>query len=192
MNVKENSFDGAPGGFGGSINVQPSLGTHSSPDVSQNPAKFANGYYNPDVTGQPDTRMMDNSGSFDGEVEKLFAKKDKPTPDDMFAGLDYELSHMVKKDKSIAKQRVIDNMKKHGPKYYSGLNMLNIDEPSLTSNISENNQSAAMKERIRVLDDMVKIKSDRRQKMDPSIADILNVKREAKLNKFVELLKKPI
>ena len=46
------------------------------------------------------------------------------------SALQYELSNMVKKDKTIAKQTVLKNLKTD-PHYYSRLNMLNIDDKKM-------------------------------------------------------------
>ena len=46
------------------------------------------------------------------------------------SALQYELSNMTKKDKTIAKQQVLKNMKQD-PHYYSRLNMLNIDDEKM-------------------------------------------------------------
>lgn len=51
------------------------------------------------------------------------AIKGKVTPDEIIAGIDYELKRMVNKDKDAAKKIVVDNLKKD-PKYYSSLNMI--------------------------------------------------------------------
>ena len=68
---------------------------------------------------------------FDPQVDQLFkGKKQTPSPDEIMSALQYELSNMVKKDKTIAKQQVLKNMKSD-PHYYSRLNMLNIDDEKM-------------------------------------------------------------
>lgn len=184
--VKENSFDGAVAGSVGSVSFQPSLGTHSSPSNYQDSSKF-NGYYDSNTTGQPDTQISDASGSFDGDVERLFKDKPKPTVDDIKTGIDYELSHMIHKDKNIAKQRVIANMKKHGADYYSNLDMLNIDDKNL-------DVTPVMQERINVLNQMVSDKQSKREplKLNSAIQDILQEKRDQKNTKSTELFKRAV
>lgn len=179
--IVENSFYPAPGGSLGSLNYQSSIGNHASPNNYQNPSKFAssdaNKYFDSNSTGQPDTRTsMDQSGSFDGEVEKLFKNKEKPTMDDVLAGIHYELNNMIAKDKHIAKLKVIDNLKKHGPKYYTKLHMLNIDDKDMDS---------PMAERINVLNQMIEEKKEKRKDMqlNDSIKDILQQKRDEKIEK---------
>lgn len=184
--LRENSFDAAPGGVSGALNYQSPVGTHSSPTNYQDPSKFSTGdynkYYNKDSTGQPDTVKMDNSGSFDKDVEQLFTKKEKPTIDDIMAGMQYELQNMVHKDKRIAKERVIDNLKKFGPKYYTKLHMLNIDDTDM---------APQMRERLNVLNKMVSEKEEKRKdlKLNDAIQDILREKREQKFAKSDCLIK---
>ena len=179
-NVKENSFDGAPGGSAGSLAYQGTVGSYSSPSNYQDAGRYdhssLNKAYNNDTTGQSDTQIGDNSGSFDKDVEKLFRGKQKPTIDDVLAGMQYELQHMVKKDKHIAKQRVIENLKKYGPKYYTGLHMLNINDKDMDS---------PMAERVNVLNQMIAEKAERRKdlQLNDAIKDILNQKREEKIAK---------
>lgn len=189
--LKENSFDGSPAGVGGIQNVQPGLGTFSSPDVSQNPSSFGttdyNKYFNNDLDGVQDAEDLQKSGSLGGEVDQLFKNKEKPTPDDILAGIDYELMHMVRKDKHLAKERVIANLRKHGPKYYTSLNMLNIDDKNM-------DVSPVMKERINVLNTMIAEKESRRTdlKLNDAIQDILKEKREMKFVKSDFLIKKAV
>lgn len=180
-NLKENAFDAAPGGTSGIVNYQSPVGTHSSPSNYQDPVKDYNKYYDSNVTGQPDTQVTD-SGSFDNDVEKLFVGKEKPTIDDVLAGMQYELQNMIKKDKRVAKERVIDNMKKFGPKYYTKLHMLNIDDADMTT---------GMKETVNVLNKMVAEKQEKRKdlKLNDAIQDILKEKREQKFAKSDLLIK---
>jgi hypothetical protein len=181
-NLKENAFDAAPGGTSGIINYQAPVGTHSSPSNYQDSSNNFNKYYDPNATGQPDTQITGDSGSFDGDVENLFVGKEKPTIDDVMAGLQYELQNMIKKDKRVAKERVIDNMKKHGPKYYTKLHMLNIDDTDMTPE---------MQERVNVLNKMVAEKQEKRKdlQLNDAIQDILREKREKKFAKSDCLIK---
>lgn len=73
---------------------------------------------------------LDPTKEFDSQVDQVFQKKDTPSPDEIMVGLQYELTNMVKKDKAIAKQTVLSNLKKD-PHYYSRLNMLNIDDKKM-------------------------------------------------------------
>jgi hypothetical protein len=89
---------------------------------------------------------------------------------------------MLRKDKRVAKERVVDNMKKFGPKYYTKLHMLNIDDKDMTPE---------MKERVNVLNKMVAEKQERRSelKLNDAIQDILREKREQKFAKSDCLIK---
>lgn len=180
-NVRENAFDPAPGGSAGSINMQPGYGMYP-PNAYQDPAKFDssnyNKYYNKDSTGQPDTRVTDPSGSFNADVERLFKGKQKPTPDDILCGIQYELQNMVRKDKRVAKELVIQNMKKHGPKYYTGLGMLNINDKNMDT-------TPVMQERLNILNQMIAAKEAKRVdlKLNDAIQAILQEKRDMKCAK---------
>lgn len=56
------------------------------------------------------------------DVEQI---KYKVTPDEIIMGIDYEMKKLVLKDKQVAKQKVVNNLKKD-PKYYSKLHMLGV------------------------------------------------------------------
>lgn len=193
--IKENSFDGAPGGTTGTIDFNPSLGTHSSPSVSQNPGAFADintnakHYYDPNNTGQPDTRM-NSDDVLDADVEKLFSdKKETPTPDEIVCGLDYELSQMTQKDRGEAKRRVISNLKKD-TKFYSNLNMLNINDTPPES--TEPTNSSPIKERIKILNDLIAEKKSWRTPANNEIQKILDDKQNERSLRTLELLRRPI
>jgi hypothetical protein len=89
---------------------------------------------------------------FDPQVDQLFkGKKQTPSPDEIMSALQYELSQMVKKDKAIAKQTVLKNLKED-PHYYSRLNMLNIDDKKMKVDESTFAKTKA------VLDEMIAAK----------------------------------
>lgn len=116
------------GGLGGAS----SLGTFSSLDVSQNPNSFK---YTPSIAGSasdistPPPEDYDNKSTYDpSQYEKDVQDiKYKVTPDEVLAGLQYELKKMVYKRKDLAKELVVRNLKEDN-KYYSKLHMLNIDD----------------------------------------------------------------
>jgi len=116
------------GGLGGAS----SLDTFNSPDVSQNPNSFK---YAPSIAGSasdistPPPEDYDNKSTYDpGQYEKDVQDiKYKVTPDEVLAGLQYELKKMVFKRKDLAKELVVRNLKEDN-KYYSKLHMLNIDD----------------------------------------------------------------
>ena len=109
--------------------------TFSSPDVSQTPKSFS---YVPNIAGSQsnitavppedyDNKPMVDPAQFDKEVEEI---KTKVTPDEVIAGIQYELKKMVYKRKDLAKILVVANLKRD-PKYYSKLHMLNIDDDDI-------------------------------------------------------------
>lgn len=188
--VKENTFDAAPGGMSGALNYQSPIGTHSSPDVSQDPNHFDssdyNKFYNVNSTGQPDTSIVDTSGSFDKDVNALFKKQEKPTPDEIITGINYELLRMIKKDKGVAKQIVIQNLKKD-PHYYSKLNMLNITDKDM-----DMDTTPFMQERINILNRMIKEKNLRKPEPNQEILNILKEKQERNSKKINDLMQRSI
>ena len=78
----------------------------------------------------PENKPIDPTKGLGKQVDTLFKKKITPSPDEVLAALQYEMNQMVKKDKYIAKQIVLKNLKSD-PKYYSRLNMLNIDDDKM-------------------------------------------------------------
>lgn len=88
---------------------------------------------------------------YDTQVDKLFVKKNTPSPDEIMAGMQAELGKMVKKDKAIAKQEVLKNLKSD-PQYYSRLGMLNIDDDKMK--VPENKETTVSKTKA-VLDEMI-------------------------------------
>jgi len=106
--------------YGTSGIVNPGVSTYTSPDVSQHPINFYPAGQNK-IDSYTSTRV---TGPDQKDIDFI---KDKVTPDEILCGLNYELKRMFYKNKSYAKQMVIDNLKKD-PTYYSKLNMLNIDD----------------------------------------------------------------
>jgi hypothetical protein len=150
--IKENEFFPAPGGEG-SINGQPGWGTFASPEVSQNSANFAHSDQNKAVDQYGNTRQESPStASLASDLNAIYAKKDTPTPDEIIAGVKYELGQQIKKDKYKAKQAVLTNLKKD-PHFYSKLKMLNIDDESMVNNMSEEKKhpnDAPLREKVEV------------------------------------------
>jgi hypothetical protein len=135
-NIKENSFEGGPGGSNGTSNYQTGYGTPASPATSQNSAQFTTTNANKAVNqqGQSNNRACSPDSTVRDRINALFAKPNPPTPDEFKAGIDYELGQMIKKDTSMAIEAVLNNLEKD-PKYYSGLKMLNIDDKSMVNNM---------------------------------------------------------
>jgi len=103
---------------------------------------------------------------FNKDVDQMFQKKITPSPDEILSALQYEMNQMVKKDKHIAKANVLNNLKQD-PKYYSRLNMLNIDDDKMKV---DENQIARTKA---VLDEMIAARQKNRPvENSPEITDI--------------------
>ena len=159
--LKENTFDGAPGGSGGISNYQAPYGTPGGGDISQDPGHFSasdktvnhmdtnnsgsTDYSDKKVTSISPNKATSEFDSFETDVsnkpmnpedkinkdvDKIFKKKITPSPDDIMSALQYELGQMIKKDKTVAKQVVLKNLKKD-PTFYRNLNMLNIDDEKM-------------------------------------------------------------
>jgi len=109
----------------------------------------------PDTQGdvQKSQKPLDPDKELDPKVDQLFQKKQTPSPDEIMSALQYELGNMVKKDKFIAKQTVLKNMK-NDPHYYSRLDMLNIDDKKMKVDESSTNMDTFSKTKS-VLDEMV-------------------------------------
>jgi hypothetical protein len=75
-------------------------------------------------------KSLDPKDNLAPAVDDLFKKKNTPNPDEIMTGLQFELGQMVKKDKTIAKRIVIDNLRKD-PQFYSRLGMMNIDDEKM-------------------------------------------------------------
>ena len=76
-------------------------------------------------------------GSIGRDLDQLYAKRDTPTPDEVIAGIKYEMGQQIKKDKAEAKQLVLQNLKKDS-KFYSGMKMMGITDKDMVDNMTEN------------------------------------------------------
>lgn len=173
--ITENEFSPAPGGSGGSIGVGQSFGTFSSPSISQNSDHF--------VKGNKNTIQSSSSGSIESDVDKLFLKKETPTPDEVYSGLRYEFSQMTIKDLGQAKKLVISNLRRD-PKYYSKLTQFNMTDDSLEKNIKNSTT-----ETVKLLDDMIEAKRKSVPQINSKILDILREKQEEKSSRISEKMK---
>ena len=119
----------------------------------------------PDVNSdKQDSKVpLNPNHAYDSQVDKIFSKKNTPSPDEIMTGLQYELSQMVKKDKAIAKQTVLKNLKTD-PQYYSRLDMLNIDDDKMKVDESINNFTKFSNTK-NVLDKMVSERTEARSKL---------------------------
>ena len=106
-----------------------SVGTFSSPDVSQNGGAFASNHpsmYYP--VGANKVDMYNNyrvTGASDEDIKKL---KKTVTPDEVIQGLSAILKSQFFKNKSKAKEILVQNLKRD-PQYYSSLRYLGIEGP---------------------------------------------------------------
>lgn len=174
--IRENSFDGAPGGSAGTVNYATGWGTHASPGNSQFPDRFdIKGRNTADIqAGGPaggkgvtgDTTQQDK---LQVGVNQLFQKKDTPSPDEVASGLQYELGRMITKDKARAKEIVISHMRQD-PHYYSNLHMLNIDDKKMK--VDELARNANKQEITKIFQEMVDAKP-RKYETKPEIASII-------------------
>jgi len=160
-------------------------GDETNPNQSEVPGKeeepskggvYQNAVANKDVN--PDNQK------FDQDVDTMFQKKITPTPDEIMSALQYELNQMVKKDKYVAKSIVLKNLK-DDPKYYSRLDMLNIDDDKMK--VDEN--KTTFEKTKSVLDEMIAVKKKHMQKpskevkeMDKIFQDLWN-KRQGFVNR---------
>jgi hypothetical protein len=174
-NLSENEFSGAPGGYGGTVSYGTGYGTPSGGNVTQNPDHFASdsmhkagnepsssSHTSPfDKAEKTKSELpLDPQQDFNKQVNGIFTKKNTPSPDDLIAALQYELGQMVLKDKAVAKQNVLKNLKAD-PQHYSRLNMLNIDDEKMK--VDEDTSTFGKTKK--VLDEMI---AKRKDKVVPS------------------------
>jgi hypothetical protein len=106
---------------------------------------------------------------FEPQVNQLFKKKITPSPDEILQGLQYELSNMIQKDKVVAKQTVLKNLKQD-PTYYSRLGMLNINDKDMK--VDESKESTFTKTK-NLLDQMIMEKKRRIKPVPPTADEIM-------------------
>lgn len=126
-------MQGLPYGQGGAIAgaVEPGvLDTFASPDVVQDPSKYGSLLNKANLTAKQTQANISPMTPYHGKdpwdyVKDVEQIKYKVTPDEIIMGIDYEMKKLVLKDKQVAKQKVVNNLKKD-PKYYSKLHMLGV------------------------------------------------------------------
>jgi hypothetical protein len=138
-NIRENEFSGAPGGSDGTTAYGPTYGTPAGPNQSQDPGHFQssnkNKARNQSVQG---IHSQSKQGVTGKELDQLYVNpRTAPTPDDIIAGMKYEMGQQIKKDKAEAKRSVITNLKKD-PRFYRDLKQLNITDKDMVDNMTEN------------------------------------------------------
>lgn len=157
-----------------------SVGTYSSPAGTQDLNKFNTNHpnmYYPVGTNKVDTYNNYRATAPDEkDIKKL---KKTVTPDEILAGMDFELKRQFFKNKSMAKQKVVDNLKRD-PEYYSSLRCMGIegDDKQLsetktvikeTMNINDDlkvSVSAVQK----IIDEMIAKRNPEYKKCDEKIA----------------------
>ena len=174
--VKENSFEGGAAGSAGTVNYATGWGTYASPANTQYPDKFA-GNRGKNTADQQDggpaggknvASDMPQQSKLSGAVNKIFKKKDTPSPDEISSGLQFELGRMIQKDKGRAKEIVLNNMKQD-PHYYSNLHMLNIDDKQMKVDESRNTKKAELKNIFREMAE----ERPRKYEVKPAIASVM-------------------
>lgn len=147
--VKENSFDAGVGGTAGAISYGSTYGTPAGPNQSQDPAHFQSSNRNKAPGKNNTAKEIPKVGNQEKDLDALYSKRDVPSPDEVVAGIKYEMGQQIHKDKAAAKQVVIDNLKKD-PHFYSELKHMNIDDKSMVDNMTESKHpnDAPAKEKI--------------------------------------------
>jgi len=132
-------MQGLPYAQGGSVSGASDLSSFTSPDVTQDPNYFGTLTDKSKITADAKDSMSKITpfGPYTGQNPRDYVKdveqvKYKVTPDEVIAGIDYEMKKLVLKDKQVAKQNVVNNLKKD-PKYYSKLHMLDIQDGDSTN-----------------------------------------------------------
>jgi len=108
--------------IGGQPSISGQSGTYASPDVTQNPGSFPADSSNVNVVPpvDQDIKSKIDPEQYQKDVEDI---KGKVTPDDIIQGMQYELKKQIYKNKMVAKQTVVQNLKEN-PRYYRDLGML--------------------------------------------------------------------
>lgn len=107
---------------GGQPSISGQSGTYASPDVTQNPGSFPADSSNVNIVPPVD---QDIKSKIDPEQYKkdVDEVKTKVTPDDIIQGMQYELKKQIYKNRMVAKETVVQNLKEN-PRYYRDLGML--------------------------------------------------------------------
>jgi hypothetical protein len=135
INIKENGFE--PGSNMGGPLGGSQWGTFSSPDVSQNSNQFASSNNNKALGSHSNTaKDVPTTGSINKDLNAIYSKKNTPSPDEIVMGIKFEMGQQIKKDKYVAKQAVLANLKKN-PRHYSSMAMLNVTDQDMLNNMNE-------------------------------------------------------
>ena len=117
---KENNMSQIP--IGGQSTLTGQHGTYASPDVTQNPGSFPADSSKVNIVSpvNQDVKSKMDPEQYKKDVDTI---KYKVTPDDIIQGIEYELKKQIYKNKTVAKETVVTNLKKN-PRYYRDLDML--------------------------------------------------------------------
>lgn len=117
---KENNMSQVP--IGGQSPLSGQSGTYASPDVTQNPGSFPSDSSNVNIVPpvDQDVKSKIDPDQYKKDVDDI---KNKVTPDDIIQGIEYELKKQIYKNKMVAKETVVQNLKKN-PRFYRDLDML--------------------------------------------------------------------
>jgi len=180
---KENAFDMGIAGTTGAMDYSTGFGTPASPDVSQNPDEFVKSKSLGNHSNTA-TAAQAHPTDINAAIDQIYSKEVTPSPDEVKAGLDYELHNMIKKDKGKAKELVIANLRKD-PHYYGKLNMLNIDDKEMMKESTEKPSVAESQkiETIKLLNQMLEAKS-KKAETPQSIKDALAETKAKKAQRY--------
>ena len=118
---------------GGQPSISGQSGTYASPDVTQNPGSFPADSSNVNVVPpvDQDIKSKIDPEQYQKDVEDV---KTKVTPDDIIQGMQYELKKQIYKNKMVAKQTVVQNLKEN-PRYYRDLGMMGMTPDMMNESI---------------------------------------------------------
>lgn len=120
---------------GGQPSISGQSGTYASPDVTQNPGSFPADSSNVNVVPpvDQDIKSKIDPEQYQKDVEDV---KTKVTPDDIIQGMQYELKKQIYKNKMVAKETVVQNLKEN-PRYYRDLGMMGMTPDMMNENQKE-------------------------------------------------------
>lgn len=119
---------------GGQPSISGQSGTYASPDAVQNPGSFPADSSNVNIV-QPvdhDIKPKIDPEQYKKDIEDI---KTKVTPDDIITGMQYELKKQIFKNKGVAKETVVQNLKEN-PRYYRDLGMMGMTPDMMNESIA--------------------------------------------------------
>lgn len=162
---KENNMSQIP--IGGQPTLTGQYGTYASPDVTQNPGSFPADSSKVNIVPpvDQDVKSKIDPEQYKKDVETV---KTKVTPDDIIQGIEYELKKQIYKNKMVAKETVVQNLKKN-PRFYRDLDMLTGGQEMM----SENNQKTEIS---KIIQDM-SIASKTRERVEQKYGNFDAIKK---------------